>query len=252
MGSQYMNGATIQRDPRQNQLLAALSERTYLRIEPFLEPVSLSLGKVLYESGAKLHYAYFPVDSIISLVQIMSNGASLEISVVGREGLTDVSMLMGSDNASNRAVVQRGGTAYRLASKKLKDEFDHRDDLTSLLLRYTQSLITQVKQIAVCNRHHSINQQLCRWLLLLLDRLPGNQIVMTQELIANMLGVRREGVTEAAGNLQKLGIIEYKRGRISVLDRTKLERFSCECYEVTRLETERLLPYTCKHPQAVC
>lgn len=240
-----MNESTLTSpDPRQNQILAELPESAFRRLEPYLEPVSLPLGTVLYESGDTLRYAYFPVDCIISLLYVMRDGSSAEISVVGREGLVGVSLFMGGNSTPSRAIVQGGGKGYRLPAQKMKNEFNTHGDLMNLLLRYTQSLITQMAQTAACNRHHAIDQQLCRWLLLSLDRLSGNEVVMTQELIANMLGVRREGVTEAAGKLQKLGVIEYRRGRISVLNRPKLEQLSCECYDVVRQETERLLPYT--------
>ncbi|MEQ5836296.1 Crp/Fnr family transcriptional regulator [Marinobacter sp. NFXS9] len=231
-------------DPRQNHILAELPEDAFRRLEPHLELVSMPLGKVLYESGDTLRHVYFPLDCIVSLLYVMRSGSSAEISVVGNEGLIGVALFMGGESTPSRAIVQSGGSGYRLPGQQLKDEFNRHGELMNLLLRYTQALITQMAQTAVCNRHHSIDQQLCRWLLLSLDRLPGNKLVMTQELIANMLGVRREGVTEAAGKLQKLGVIEYKRGHISVLDRQKLEQLSCECYAVVRQETERLLPYT--------
>jgi CRP-like cAMP-binding protein len=207
-----------------------------------LELVPLPLCKVLYESGDTMRYVYFPTDSIVSLLYVMESGASAEISVVGKDGIVGVSLFMGGESTSSRAVVQSAGSAYRLAGQKLKDEFNRHSELMQLLLRYTQSLITQMAQTAVCNRHHSIDQQLCRWLLLSLDRLPDNKLTMTQELIANMLGVRREGVTEAAGKLQKLGVIDYCRGHITVLDRSKLEALSCECYAVVKRESDRLLP----------
>jgi CRP-like cAMP-binding protein len=229
--------------PRQNRLLAALPEDVKLRLYPHLEPVSLALGKVLYESGDALRHVYFPTDSIVSLLYVMESGASAEISVVGNEGLIGIALFMGGESTPSRAVVQSAGQAFRLQGQRLKDEFHRHGEMLLLMLRYTQSLITQMAQTAVCNRHHSIEQQLCRWLLLSLDRLPSNKLTMTQELIANMLGVRREGVTEAAGNLQTKGVIEYARGRITVLDRKKLERLSCECYAVVRKETDRLLPY---------
>jgi CRP-like cAMP-binding protein len=198
---------------------------------------------VLYESGDTMRNAYFPIDSIISLLYVMESGASAEISVVGNEGVVGVSLFMGGESTPSRAVVQSAGSAYRLSGQILKDEFNRHGDLMLLLLRYTQSLITQMAQTAVCNRHHSIDQQLCRWLLLSLDRLSDNKLTMTQELIANMLGVRREGVTEAAGKLQHLGVIKYSRGHITVLDRPRLEALSCECYDVVKHETDRLLPY---------
>ena len=228
--------------PLQNHLLAALPPAIQQRLFPMLELVPLPLGKLLYESGDTMRYVYFPTDSIVSLLYVMESGASAEISVVGKDGIVGVSLFMGGESTSSRAVVQSAGSAYRLAGQKLKDEFNRHSELMQLLLRYTQSLITQMAQTAVCNRHHSIDQQLCRWLLLSLDRLPDNKLTMTQELIANMLGVRREGVTEAAGKLQKLGVIDYCRGHITVLDRSKLEALSCECYAVVKRESDRLLP----------
>ncbi|HVF35957.1 MAG TPA: Crp/Fnr family transcriptional regulator [Candidatus Saccharimonadia bacterium] len=229
--------------PRQNHLLAALPPDVFARLEDALELVPLPLGEVLYESGDSLRHVYFPTDSIVSLLYVMESGASAEISVVGNEGLIGVAVFMGGESTPSRALVQSAGHAYRLPGQKLKDEFSRHGELMLLLLRYTQALITQMAQTAVCNRHHSVDQQLCRWLLLSLDRLPSNKLRMTQELIANMLGVRREGVTEAAGKLQKVDVIEYSRGHITVLDRPKLEELSCECYEVVRRETQRLLPY---------
>ena len=228
--------------PHCNHLLAALSPEIRDRLFPHLELVEMKLGDVVYESGDSLRYVYFPIDSIVSLLYVMESGASGEISVVGNEGLVGVAVFMGGESTSSRAVVQSAGVAYRLRGQKLKDEFNKHGELLHLILRYTQALITQMAQTAVCNRHHSIDQQLCRWLLLSLDRLPGNRLTMTQELIANMLGVRREGVTDAAGKLQRLGIIEYSRGQITVLDRAGLERLSCECYAVVKRETDRLLP----------
>ena len=228
--------------PLQNHLLAALPPAIQPRLFPMLGLVPLPLGKVLYESGDTMRYVYFPTDSIVSLLYVMESGASAEISVVGKDGIVGVSLFMGGESTSSRAVVQSAGSAYRLAGQKLKDEFNRHSELMQLLLRYTQSLITQMAQTAVCNRHHSIDQQLCRWLLLSLDRLPDNKLTMTQELIANMLGVRREAVTEAAGKLQKLGVIDYCRGHITVLDRSKLEALSCECYAVVKRESDRLLP----------
>lgn len=229
--------------PQQNHLLAALSGEVQQRLFSHLEHVSLPLGKVLYESGDTMRHVYFPTDSIISLLYVMESGASAEISVVGNEGLVGIALFMGGESTPSRAIVQSGGHAYRLLGQRLKDEFNRHGELLVLMLRYTQALITQMAQTAVCNRHHSIDQQLCRWLLLSLDRLPSNQLTMTQELIANMLGVRREGVTEAAGKLQRQGVIEYSRGHITVLDRRKLEQLSCECYAVVKKETDRLLPY---------
>jgi CRP-like cAMP-binding protein len=229
--------------PKQNHLLAALPVAVQERLFPHLEFVPLPLGKVLYESGDALRHVYFPTDSIVSLLYVMESGASAEISVVGNEGLIGVALFMGGESTPSRAVVQSAGSAYRLVGQRLKDEFTRHGEMLLLMLRYTQSLITQMAQTAVCNRHHSIDQQLCRWLLLSLDRLSGNKLTMTQELIANMLGVRREGVTDAAGKLQDLGVIEYSRGQITVLDRPKLETLSCECYAVVKKETDRLLPY---------
>jgi len=227
--------------PLGNHIIAVLPEDIKQQFLAELELVDLSLGQVLYESGDNLQYVYFPTDSIVSLLYVMENGASAEILIVGNDGVVGVATFMGGISTPNRAVVQSAGSAYRLSSKRLKEEFDYHGELMVILLRYTQALLTQVAQTAVCNRHHSIEQQLCRWLLLSLDRLPGNQVCMTQELIANMLGVRREGVTVAAGELQKLNIIEYSRGKITVVDRPKLESMCCECYQVVKRETDRLL-----------
>ena len=215
----------------------------YERFAADLELVPLTLGQVLYESGDSMRHVYFPTDSIVSKLYVMESGASAEIAVVGNDGVIGVAVFMGGESTPSRAVVQSAGHAYRIRGQRLMDEFNRHAELMFLLLRYVQALITQMAQTAVCNRHHSVDQQLSRWLLLSLDRLQGNRLTMTQELIANMLGVRREGVTEAAGKLQKLGVIEYRRGQIDVLDRAKLERCSCECYAVVRTETERLLPY---------
>ncbi|WP_158769550.1 Crp/Fnr family transcriptional regulator [Paraglaciecola sp. L1A13] len=226
-----------------NKLLNAISLDAQQRIFPHLKLVNLPLGKVIYEASEKLDYVYFPTDSIVSLLYVMADGSSAEISVIGNEGLVGIAVFMGGESTPSRAVVQSAGSAYRLPSVELRSEFNSHSDIRMLLLRYTQSLITQMAQTAVCNRHHSIDQQLCRWLLLSLDRLPSNNLIMTQELIANMLGVRREGVTEAAGKLQKLGIITYKRGHISVIDRARLEDHSCECYQVVKSETDRLESY---------
>ena len=231
-------------DPRQNHLLAALPADDYQRLLPSLEPISMLLGDVLYESGVQMRSVYFPTSSIVSLLYVMENGASAEIAVVGKEGIVGVSLFMGGETTPSRAVVQSAGHAYRLKGQQLKDEFYRNGPMQHLLLRYTQSLLTQMAQTAVCNRHHSLDQQLCRWLLLSLDRLQSNELVMTQELIANMLGVRREGVTEAAGNLQRVGLIEYRRGHITVLDRPGLEARACECYAVVKTECDRLLPKT--------
>ncbi|WP_324734038.1 Crp/Fnr family transcriptional regulator [Pseudomonas paeninsulae] len=229
--------------PQINHLLAALPTDVQNRLRPKLELVPLPLGKVLYESGDALSHVYFPTDSIVSLLYVMENGASAEISVVGNEGLIGVAVFMGGESTTSRAIVQSAGYAYRLPSRQFMEEVNRHSEMLHLMLRYTQALITQMAQTAVCNRHHSIDQQLCRWLLLSLDRLPTNELVMTQELIANMLGVRREGVTEAAGKLHKSGVIEYSRGRIRVINRPKLEQQSCECYAVVKKETDRLLPF---------
>lgn len=229
--------------PQQNSLLAALPGDVQQRLSSHLELVHLPLGQVLYESGELVRHVYFPTDAIVSLLNVMENGASAEIAVVGNEGLVGISLFMGGESTPSRAVVQSDGYAYRLQGQRLTEEFDLHGDMLVLMLRYTQALITQMSQTAVCNRHHSIDQQLCRWLLLSLDRLPSDQLNMTQELIANMLGVRREGVTEAAGKLQRQGVIEYSRGHITVLDRIRLEQLSCECYAVVKKETDRLLSY---------
>jgi CRP-like cAMP-binding protein len=229
-------------DPHQNQLLAVLPAQEYDRLLPNLERVPMPLGEVLYEPGIQMRYVYFPTTAIVSLLYVMENGASAEIAVVGHEGIVGVSLFMGGETTPSRAVVQSAGHAYRLKGQLLKDEFYRAGPMQRLLLRYTQALLTQMAQTAVCNRHHSLDQQLCRWLLLSLDRLHSSELVMTQELIANMLGVRREGVTEAAGNLQRAGLIEYQRGRISVLDRAGLEARACECYAVVKKEFDRLLP----------
>jgi len=229
-------------DPRTNDLLAALPDAEWERWLPNLERVDMPLGRVLYESGTRLSHVYFPVTSIVSLLYVMENGSSAEIAVVGKEGLVGVSLFMGGQSTTSRAVVQSAGEGYRLKSSQMMVEFNRAGPVLHLLLRYTQALITQMAQTAVCNRHHSLDQQLCRWLLLSLDRLPTNELVMTQELIANMLGVRREGVTEAAGRLQECGLISYRRGHITVLDRTGLEQRTCECYAVVKTEYDRLLP----------
>jgi len=223
-----------------NHLLAGLSPEERNRLFPHLQYVAMPLGKVLYESGDLMHHVYFPVDCIVSLLYVMEDGQSAEISVVGNEGLIGIAVFMGGDTTPSRAIVQSAGHAYRLDGNRLKDEFHRNGGMQVLLLRYTQALITQMAQTAVCNRHHSVDQQLCRWLLLSLDRLSSNVLAMTQELIANMLGVRREGVTDAAVKLQKLGVIQYARGQITVLDRPKLEQLSCECYAVVKRETDRL------------
>jgi CRP-like cAMP-binding protein len=234
-----MNSPT---SPRQNRLLAALPEAEWRRWLPQLEWASLPLGQVIYESGRPLSHVYFPTTAIVSLLYVMEDGASAEIAVVGNEGIVGISLFMGGESTPSRAVVQSAGEGFRLKASSMKEEFNRAGPVMHLLLRYTQALITQMAQTAVCNRHHSLDQQLCRWLLLSLDRLEGTELVMTQELIANMLGVRREGVTEAALKLQKLGLISYARGRIQLLDRAGLEARTCECYEVVRKEYARLLP----------
>ena len=229
-------------DPKHNGLLAALPEPEWSRWRPLLERVELPLSQVLYESGRALNHVYFPTTAIVSLLFVMENGASAEIAVVGHEGVVGISLFMGGESTPSRAVVQSAGWGYRMRAATIKDEFNRSPAVMHLLLRYTQALITQMAQTAACNRHHTLDQQLCRWLLLSLDCLPGPELVMTQELIANMLGVRREGVTEAALRLQKLGLIRYSRGRINVLDRSGLEQRSCECYGVVKKEYDRLLP----------
>lgn len=234
---------TLKHDPRQNQLLAMLPYDEYQRLAPHLEFVELSLGQTLVESGKMMRHVYFPVDAIISLVNLMEDGNSTEISVVGREGIVGISQFMGGETTPAHAIVHSAGTAYRLTTQVLRDEFKRAGSLQNILLRYTLALITQMAQTAVCNRHHSLNQQLCRWLLLSLDRLPTNELVMTQELIANMLGVRRGGVAESAGKLQRAGLISYSRGSIHILDRPGLEDRVCECYSIVKKEYDRLLTY---------
>ncbi|CAN5353867.1 Crp/Fnr family transcriptional regulator [soil metagenome] len=230
-----------QHNPNQNHLLAAMLDAEFDRLAPHLELVPMLLGDVLYESGGKLHHVYFPTTSIVSLHYVLENGASSEIAGVGNEGVLGVSLFMGGDTTPSRAVVQTGGHGYRLSARLLTEEFNRGGPVMRLLLRYTQALITQMSQTAVCNRHHSVEQQLCRWLLVTLDRLPSNELTMTQELIANMLGVRREGVTESAGKLQTHGFISYRRGHITVLNRNGLEKHVCECYGVVKKEFARLL-----------
>jgi CRP-like cAMP-binding protein len=230
-------------NPLQNELLRALPEADRQRWLPLLERVELSLGQVLYESGVTLSHVYFPTTAIVSLLYVMESGASAEIAVAGHEGLVGISLFMGGGSTPSRAVVQSAGHGYRLRAAAMKEEFNQSAAVMHLMLRYTQALITQMTQTAACNRHHAVDQQLCRWLLLSLDRLPGNDLRMTQELIANMLGVRREGVTEAALKLQKLGLIRYARGHIQVLDRAGLEQRTCECYAVVKREYDRLLPH---------
>jgi CRP-like cAMP-binding protein len=228
--------------PSLNHLLGALPQPESQRWFPLLEAVNLPLGAVLYESGGTLSHVYFPTTAIVSLLYVMENGASAEIAVVGNEGIVGISLFMGGESTPSRAVVQSAGTGLRLKASVMKEEFNRAGPVLHLMLRYTQALITQMAQTAVCNRHHSLDQQLCRWLLLSLDRLEGNELVMTQELIANMLGVRREGVTEGALKLQHAGLISYARGHIRVLDRPGLEKRSCECYAVVKKEYDRLLP----------
>ncbi|MEO7548997.1 MAG: Crp/Fnr family transcriptional regulator [Ramlibacter sp.] len=229
-------------DAKSNQLIAALPELEFRRWLPQLEAVDLPLGQVLYESGSAESHVYFPTSAIVSLLYVMQNGDSAEIAVVGNEGVVGFSLFMGGNSTPSRAVVQSGGKGLRMTAQAIKAEFNASAAVMHLLLRYTQAMISQMAQTAVCNRHHSLAQQLCRWLLLSLDRLPGNELVMTQELIANMLGVRREGVTESALRLQEAGLIRYVRGRITVLDRAGLKKRSCECYEVVKKEYDRLLP----------
>ena len=225
---------------QRNRILGALSGADWARLEGSLQPVPLALGTVIYESGMQLGYVYFPTTAIVSLLYVMADGASAEIAVVGNDGVVGIALFMGGESTPSRAVVQSAGEAYRMRSEVVKQEFIRGGDLQHLLLRYTQALITQMAQTAVCNRHHSIDQQLCRWLLMSLDRLEGDDLAMTQELIANMLGVRREGVTEAAGKLQVAGLIRYSRGHITVLDRAGIERRCCECYSVVKREADRL------------
>jgi CRP-like cAMP-binding protein len=229
--------------PEQNDLLALLPRQTKERIFPHLRQVELPLGKEVFAAGQEVKSVYFPVDCIISLLYVMLDGHSAEISVVGHEGIVGIAVFMGGESTPSRAVVQSAGTAYKFPASELRREFNNDASMRMVMLRYTQALITQMAQTAVCNRHHTIDQQLCRWLLLSLDRLSGNELNMTQELIANMLGVRREGVTEAAGKLQNLGVINYRRGHITVRDRRKLEELSCECYAVVKEETDRLLGF---------
>jgi CRP-like cAMP-binding protein len=229
-------------NPRQNRLLAVLPEGAWRDWRPQLEQVVMPLGQVLYESGGTLSHVYFPTTAIVSLLYVMENGASAEIAVVGNDGIVGISLFMGGESTPSRAVVQSAGAGFRLKAQIMKERFDKNGPTMHLLLRYTQALITQMSQTAVCNRHHSLDQQLCRWLLLSLDRLTGDELVMTQELIANMLGVRREGVTEGALKLQKAALIQYRRGRITVLNRKGIEKRACECYAVVKKEYDRLLP----------
>jgi CRP-like cAMP-binding protein len=233
--------------PQQNHILDALPRSERERVFPHLKLVTLPLGAVLYEAGDALRHIYFPTDSIVSLLYVLEDGSSTEICVVGNDGVIGVALFMGGETTTSRAIVQSAGTAYRLSGRRLKQEFERQGKTMHILLRYTQALITQMAQTAVCNRHHTVDQQLARWLLLSLDRLSHNKLSMTQELIADMLGVRREGVTDAAGKLQKLGVITYSRGTITVLDRQRLEQLSCECYAVVKRETDRLLPARLAH-----
>ncbi len=234
--------APMRPDSKQNHLLAVLPELESKRLLPHFEQIQLPLGKALYESGDELNHVYFPTDSIVSLLYELENGSSAEIAVIGNEGIVGIALFMGGDTMPNRAVVQSAGHALRLPGQVLKQEFNRAGALQHLLLRYTLAMLTQMAQTAVCNRHHSVDQQLCRWLLLSIDRLPSNELIMTQELIANMLGVRREGVTQAVGKLQSAGLIDHERGRITVLNRPGLETRVCECYQVVRTEFARLLP----------
>jgi CRP-like cAMP-binding protein len=231
-----------QKNRQRNLLLAALPEADCRRLSPNLEWVTLKLGQVLHESGIGLQHVYFPTDSIVSLLYVMENGESAEIAIVGNEGMVGICLFMGGETTTSRAVVQSSGHAFRLKQGYMNEEFERSGVFRRLLLRYTQALFTQTSQTAVCNQHHTVQQQLCRWLLLSIDRLPEDKLIMTQSLIADMLGVRREGVTEAAGKLQAAGAISYVRGKITVLDRPLLERTCCECYAVVRKETDRLLP----------
>jgi CRP-like cAMP-binding protein len=233
--------------PSRNHLLAALPQSDLDRLTPYLRLVPLSLGEAVYEAGVALGHVYFPVDSIVSLLNVMADGAAAEVAVVGNDGVVGVSLFMGGESTPSRAVVQSAGHAYRLKATILKSEFTRAGPMQNLLLRYTQALLTQMAQTVVCNRHHTLDQQLCRWLLLSLDRLPSSELAMTQDLIANMLGVRREGVNDAAGKLQEAGLIQYSRGHIVVLDRLGIEARTCECYAVVKRESDRLLPDRAAH-----
>jgi CRP-like cAMP-binding protein len=235
--------ASEKTDPRQNHLLAAVPETEWVRFAPHLTPVDMPLGHPVYESGGEQPYVYFPTDCIVSLLYVMEDGSAAEIAIVGNEGLVGISLFMGGGSTVNRAVVQSAGSAFRVKAQFIRDEFFEAGPVQQLFLKYTLALVAQMGQTAVCNRHHTVEQQFCRWLLMSLDRLPSNELTMTHELIGNMLGVRREGVTTVAGKLQRAGIIEYQRGRIRVLDRPRLETMSCECYEVVRREFARLLPW---------
>jgi len=237
--------------PLHNHLLGALNSEVQRCLFPHLELVTLTRGEVLCEAGQTLRYVYFPTDSVVSLLYVTKSGATLQVSDVGNEGLLGIASFMGSDTTVSNAIVQNSGHAYRLSRQRFKDEFNRQPEMQLLMLRYTQALLTHISQTAVCNRHHCIDQQLCRWLLGALDRLQSNRLEITQELIANMLGVRREGVTESAGKLQNLGVIECRRGHIKVLDRSRLEKLSCECYAVVKEETQRLLPFFAKRTHAL-
>jgi CRP-like cAMP-binding protein len=241
MGSMAKRRTAFPAQPKDNRLLAALPEADYQALSSHLERMPMPLGMAVYESGGAQGFVYFPADSIVSLLYVLENGASTEIAVTGNEGLVGISLLMGGETTPSRAVVQSAGHGYRVRGAVVRKLFESSGEVQHQLLRFTQALITQMTQTAVCNRHHAVDQQLCRWLLLMLDRLSSNEVMMTQELIANMLGVRREGVTEAAGKLQEEGLIEYRRGRISVLDRKRLEARVCECYAVVKKEYDRLL-----------
>lgn len=227
--------------PSQNHLFAALPAEVFERLSPHLELIPMPLGQVIYESGGQLQHVYFPTTAIVSLHYVMENGASAEIAGVGNEGVLGITLFMGGDTTPTLATVYTGGYGYRLKARLIMEEFNRAGPLMRLILRYTQALMTQISQAVVCNRHHSVEQQLCRWLLSTLDRLPSNELTITQELIASMLGVRREGITEAAGNLQRAGLISYRRGHITVLKRTGLESRACECYNVVKKEFHRLL-----------
>ncbi|MEX1993931.1 MAG: Crp/Fnr family transcriptional regulator [Steroidobacteraceae bacterium] len=229
-------------NPKQNRLLAALPVPEFERLAAHLEPIPMLLGELLYQPGEQLQHAYFPTSAILSMHYVMASGASAETAGVGNEGMVGVSLFMGGDTMPSSAICTTAGHAYRLGRRFLMEEFDRPGQMRSLLLRYTQALITQLFQTAACNRHHSVEQQLCRWLLVTLDRVPSGQLVITQELIARMLGVRREGITEAAGRLQRAGVIQYRRGHLAVVERSGLESRVCECYAVVRTETDRLLP----------
>jgi CRP-like cAMP-binding protein len=234
--------SALRSNPKENRLLASIPDEDYQALVSHLERMPMPLGMAVYESGGEQGFVYFPTDSIVSLLYVLANGASTEIAVTGNEGLVGISLFMGGETTPSRAIVQSAGGGYRVRGAVLRKLFESSGEVQHLLLRFTQALITQMTQTAVCNRHHAVHQQLCRWLLLMLDRLSSNEVVMTQELIANMLGVRREGVTEAAGKLQADGLIEYSRGRIRVLDRPRLESSVCECYAVVKKEYNRLLP----------